>query len=72
MVRRQCTTKAIGCTRTSVNRGDTLLTRWQGRACTSAAPRLILDHPRDANVRPVIAYASAWLQVAGGDSVLPP
>ncbi len=51
---------------------DTLLTRWQGRACTTAAPRLILDHLRDANLRPVIAYAAAWLQVAGGDSVLPP
>ena len=51
---------------------DTLLGRWQGRACTTAAPRLILDHLRDANLRPVIAYAAAWLQVAGGDSVLPP
>ncbi|EIC20980.1 ATP-dependent DNA helicase, RecQ family [Thiorhodovibrio frisius] len=51
---------------------DTLLARWQGRACTTTAPRLILDHVRDVNLRPVIAYTAAWLQVAGGDSVLPP
>ncbi|MGB5833024.1 MAG: RecQ family ATP-dependent DNA helicase, partial [Thiohalocapsa sp.] len=51
---------------------DTLLMRWQGRACTSAAPHLILDHLRDPSLRPVVAYAAAWLQVAGGDSVLPP
>ena len=50
----------------------TLLGRWDGRACQSAAPRLILDHLADPNLRPVLAYAAAWLDVAGGDSVLPP
>ncbi len=51
---------------------DILLARWQGRCCTSAAPRLILTHLADPNLRPVIAYAAAWLEVAGGGSVLPP
>lgn len=51
---------------------DTLLARWQGRACTTAAPRLILDHIKDIKVRPVLAYAAVWLTVAGGNSVLPP
>jgi len=49
----------------------TLLDRWQGRACRAAAPRLILDHLADPNLRPTLAYAAAWLEVAGGDSVLP-
>ena len=49
-----------------------LLARWQGRACASAAPRLILDHLANPDRRPVLAYAAAWLQVAGGNSVLPP
>ena len=51
---------------------DTLLARWQGHACTTAAPRLILDHIKDIQLRPVLAYAGAWLTVAGGTSVLPP
>jgi ATP-dependent DNA helicase RecQ len=51
---------------------DRLLARWGGRACTQAAPRLILQHLEQPALRPVVAYAAAWLQVAGGNSVLPP
>ncbi len=51
---------------------DTLLARWRGRACTTAAPRLILAHLEDPDLRPALAYAAAWLTVAGGNSVLPP
>jgi ATP-dependent DNA helicase RecQ len=51
---------------------DTLLGRWQGRACTTVAARLILHHIKDIRLRPVLAYAAAWLTVAGGNSVLPP
>ncbi|QVL46951.1 MAG: RecQ family ATP-dependent DNA helicase [Thiocapsa sp.] len=51
---------------------ETLLARWQGRACSSVAPRLILDHLSNPDRRPILAYAAAWLQVAGGSSVLPP
>jgi hypothetical protein len=51
---------------------ETLLTRWRDRACASVAPRLILDHLANPERRPVLAYAAAWLQVAGGSSVLPP
>ena len=51
---------------------DSLLARWRGRACTTAAPRLILAHLEDPDLRPALAYAAAWLTVAGGNSVLPP
>ncbi len=51
---------------------DTLLERWPDRACTTTAPRLILDHLARVDLRPVLAYAAAWLTVAGGNSVLPP
>ena len=51
---------------------DTLLAHWQERACTTTAPRLILDHIKDVRLRPALAYAAAWLTVAGGNSVLPP
>ncbi len=51
---------------------DTLLRRWQGRACTATAPSLILAHLADPNLRPVLAYAAAWIEVAGANSVLPP
>jgi ATP-dependent DNA helicase RecQ len=51
---------------------DTLLARWQDRVCTSRAPRLVLDHLASAELRPVLAYAAAWIEVAGGNSVLPP
>ncbi len=51
---------------------DTLLARWQGRACTTTAPRLILAHLKTPDLRPALAYAAAWLTVAGGNSVLPP
>jgi len=50
---------------------QTLLEHWQERACRSTAPRLILDHLAAPSLRPVLAYAAAWLEVAGGDSVLP-
>ncbi len=51
---------------------DILLARWQGRTCTTAAPGLILRHLEDPGLRPALAYAAAWLSVAGGNSVLPP
>ena len=50
---------------------ESLLTRWQGKGCTSVAPRLILTHLAESNLQPVIAYATAWLEVAGGGSILP-
>lgn len=49
-----------------------LMRRWEGKVCISTAPRLILDHLVDPNLRPVLAYATAWLGVAGTASVLPP
>ena len=51
---------------------ELLLGLWQGRTCTGAAPALALKHLADPQLRPALAYATAWLQVAGGRSVLPP
>ena len=45
---------------------------WTGRACRSAARGLALRFLSDPQRRPAIAYATAWLQVAGARSVLPP
>ena len=51
---------------------DLLLGHWQGRTCARAAPGLALKHLADPRLRPPVAYATAWLQVAGARSVLPP
>lgn len=45
---------------------------WSGKTFASVAPRLALDHLAVPGLRPVAAYASAWVQVAGAQSVLPP
>jgi ATP-dependent DNA helicase RecQ len=49
-----------------------LLGLWQGRTCAQAAPALARQYLAEARRRPVAAYATAWLQVAGARSVLPP
>ena len=48
------------------------LARWRDRSCVGAAPALALKHLADPRLRPALAYATAWLQVAGARSVLPP
>ncbi len=45
---------------------------WAGRACRTAARGQALKHLSDPSLRPALAYACAWLQVAGARSVLPP
>lgn len=44
---------------------------WAGRTCVNAWRAVALDHLRDPELRPALAYATAWLQVAGARSVLP-
>jgi ATP-dependent DNA helicase RecQ len=51
---------------------ELLLARWRGITCAKAGPALALRHLADPRLRPVVAYATAWLQVAGARSVLPP
>lgn len=48
------------------------LARWRGMTCAKAAPALALRHLAEPRLRPVAAYATAWLQVSGARSVLPP
>ncbi len=45
---------------------------WGGRVCQSVAQALALGYLSDPRLRPALAYATAWLQVAGARSVLPP
>ncbi len=45
---------------------------WEGRVCTTIARAQALKHLSDPRLRPALAYATAWLQVAGARSVLPP
>ena len=45
---------------------------WDGRVCASVAPDLARHYLTDPSLRPPLAYATAWLQVAGARSVLPP
>jgi ATP-dependent DNA helicase RecQ len=45
---------------------------WEGRVCKGAAQTQALRYLSDPQLRPALAYASAWLQVAEGRSVLPP
>ncbi|WP_043756020.1 RecQ family ATP-dependent DNA helicase [Imhoffiella purpurea] len=51
---------------------DLVRRRWSGRTCSSASRPLALRYFTDPRLRPVVAYATAWLQVAGARSVLPP
>ena len=51
---------------------DLLRRYWDGRVCRAVAQTQALRHLSDPNLRPALAYATAWLQVAGGRSVLPP
>lgn len=43
-----------------------------GRVCKSAFQRMVMVYLADPQRRPALAYALAWLRVAGGNSVLPP
>ncbi|WP_295587072.1 RecQ family ATP-dependent DNA helicase [uncultured Lamprocystis sp.] len=51
---------------------DLLHRYWDGRVCRTAAQTQALRHLSDPRLRPALAYATAWLQVAGARSVLPP
>ncbi|WP_295450338.1 hypothetical protein [uncultured Thiodictyon sp.] len=51
---------------------DLLRRCWDGRVCRTAAQTQALRHLTDPRLRSVLAYATAWLQVAGARSVLPP
>ncbi len=51
---------------------DLALGIWHGQTCAQAAPSMALKHLADPRLRPPLAYATAWLQVAGARSVLPP
>ncbi|WP_295384581.1 RecQ family ATP-dependent DNA helicase [uncultured Thiodictyon sp.] len=51
---------------------DLLRRCWDGRVCHTAAQPQALRHLTDPRLRPALAYATAWLQVAGARSVLPP
>ena len=44
---------------------------WRDQTCACAWRGLALRHLSDPALRPVVAYASAWLSVAGARSVLP-
>ena len=43
-----------------------------GKVCNKAAKETIPPLLEKAESRPIVAYCMAWLQVAGGNSVLPP
>ncbi|WP_041603324.1 RecQ family ATP-dependent DNA helicase [Thioflavicoccus mobilis] len=45
---------------------------WTGRVCRTVARAQALRYLGEARLRPPLAYAIAWLQVAGARSVLPP
>ena len=51
---------------------DRLRTLWAGSACDSAVERLALAVGQQPLLRPVAAYVTAWLSVAGANSVVPP
>jgi len=51
---------------------ELVLACWRGMTCAKAAPALALRHLAEPRLRPVAAYATAWLQVSGARSVLPP
>ncbi|EGV28461.1 ATP-dependent DNA helicase, RecQ family [Thiorhodococcus drewsii AZ1] len=51
---------------------DRVQERWANRTCSSVARSLALRYFTDPQLRPVVAYATAWLQVASARSVLPP
>jgi ATP-dependent DNA helicase RecQ len=51
---------------------DILDRLWAGRVCRPAARGLALQFLSEPRLRPALAYATAWLQVAGARSVLPP
>lgn len=51
---------------------DLLLGLWAGRVCATTARAEALRHLGDPSLRPALAYATAWLQVAGARSILPP
>jgi ATP-dependent DNA helicase RecQ len=51
---------------------DLLRGCWDGRVCKGAAQTQALRYLSDPHLRPALAYATAWLQVAEGRSVLPP
>ena len=51
---------------------DLLLGLWAGRVCASVARAEALGHLGDPHLRPALAYATAWLAVAGARSILPP
>lgn len=45
---------------------------WEGRVCQTAAPDQAWRCLGEPRLGPALAYATAWLQVAGARSVLPP
>ncbi len=64
---------ALGAELPSVHIATASLSRlWSGRGCQSAGPAVALDYFSEPRLRPAVAYATAWLQVAGARSVLPP
>jgi len=51
---------------------DSFLRQTAGKVCVGAANQTIPPLLADDTKRPVVAFCLAWLQVAGGNSVLPP
>ncbi len=51
---------------------DCFLSETSGRLCDPAARRMMPEVLTNPVRRPLAAYCMAWLQVAGGNSVLPP
>jgi len=44
---------------------------WEGRVCARVARALAMRHFGEPRLRPAVAFATAWLQVAGARSILP-
>ncbi len=64
---------ALGADLPDVPQALALLRRhWAGRTCATASRPLALKYFTDPRLRPVVAYATAWLLVSGARSVLPP
>ena len=51
---------------------DRFLEVTTGNLCAHAVRQVLPDYLEDPDRRPAVAYCLAWLQVAGGNSVLPP
>jgi ATP-dependent DNA helicase RecQ len=65
--------QALGAERITAGRAyDLLLKALDGAACNEQYPAIVMRYLPDRRRRMALAYAVAWIAVAGGNSVIPP